>query len=55
MHVQNIIKQNKLQDKITVVNKLSSDVTTPADMPVKATVLVSEILGTLMLGENALE
>merc|ERR1719201_3301977 len=46
---------NGLSDKITVLNRLSTDVQLD-DLPYgRCNVLVSEILGTLLLGENALE
>ena len=50
-----IIRANKLQDKITVINKMSTDVHVGGDLPVQCDVLVSEILGTLLLGESALQ
>merc|ERR1712110_1170986 len=49
------IKINGLEDRITVLNKLSTDVTLEALPYGRANILVSEILGTLLLGENALE
>jgi protein arginine N-methyltransferase 7 len=51
-----IIAANGLSGQITVINKLSTDVTL-ADLEPHgpADVLLSEILGTLMLGESALE
>eukprot|EP00039_Didymoeca_costata_P027203 m.17746 g.17746 ORF g.17746 m.17746 type:complete len:367 (+) comp6098_c0_seq1:360-1460(+) len=49
-----IIRRNGLQNKITVINKLSTQVKIGDDLPRKANVLVSEILGTLLLGESAL-
>eukprot|EP00941_MAST-03F_sp_MAST-3F-sp1_P002758 g2758.t1 len=49
------IKKNKVEDKITVINKMSTDVQAK-DLPFgKADILVSEILGTLLLSESALE
>jgi len=51
---QKLIKQNDLDKKITVINKLSTHVKVGEDIPRKANVLVSEILGTLLLGESAL-
>lgn len=45
---------NKLSN-ITVINKLSTYTKHPADLPQKANLLISEIIGTLLLGESALE
>ncbi|EGD79112.1 arginine N-methyltransferase [Salpingoeca rosetta] len=50
-----IIRANNLQDKITVINKLSTNVHVGHDFPERCDVLVSEILGTLLLGESALQ
>lgn len=50
-----LIRVNGLADSITIVNKLSTDVELGVDLPRRADVLVSEILGTLLLGESALE
>ena len=48
------ISKNGMADRITVLNALSSDVMA-ADLPYgKADVLVSEILGTLLLGKKFL-
>jgi protein arginine N-methyltransferase 7 len=51
-----IIDANGLSDRVTVINKLSTDLE-PSDLGEHgpADVLLSEILGTLMLGESALE
>ena len=46
-----------LDSKITIINELSTHVHAdkePHNLPKKGDVLVSEILGTLMLGESAL-
>jgi len=53
---RNIIAANGFQHKITVINKLSTDVE-PEELGGRggADVMVSEILGTVMLGESALE
>ena len=51
--VQNI-KRNNLSHKITVLSKLSTDLQ-PSDLPSPPTVLVSELFGTLLLGESALD
>eukprot|EP00729_Bicosta_minor_P013986 gene13986-6479_t len=51
---EHIIGCNGLTDQITVVNKLSTQVDVEVDIPKRANVLVSEILGTLLLGESAL-
>jgi len=51
---RNIILANGFQDKITVINKLSTEVEA-SDFGGRADVMVSEILGTVMLGESALE
>lgn len=49
------IKKNGFADRIKVINKMSTDVT-EKELPFgKADVLVSEILGTLLLSESALE
>jgi len=49
------MRQNGLEGRVTVLNKMSTDVT-EADLPHgRADVLVAEILGTLMLSESALE
>eukprot|EP00730_Choanoeca_flexa_P013517 TRINITY_DN5407_c0_g1_i2.p1 TRINITY_DN5407_c0_g1~~TRINITY_DN5407_c0_g1_i2.p1 ORF type:complete len:365 (+),score=84.55 TRINITY_DN5407_c0_g1_i2:100-1194(+) len=50
-----LIAVNGLSDKIEVINALSTDVELGKQLPEKADVLVSEILGTLLLGESALE
>lgn len=50
-----IIAANQLSDKITVINKMSTDVIIGREVPERADLLVSEILGTLLLGESALE
>lgn len=52
---EHLIRVNGLGDAISVVNKLSTDVEVGIDVPRRADVLVSEILGTLLLGESALE
>jgi len=46
---------NGLGDKITIINKMSTDVTAKELKYGKADILVSEILGTLLLSESALE
>eukprot|EP00008_Paramoeba_atlantica_P003625 CAMPEP_0201487166 /NCGR_PEP_ID=MMETSP0151_2-20130828/11155_1 /ASSEMBLY_ACC=CAM_ASM_000257 /TAXON_ID=200890 /ORGANISM="Paramoeba atlantica, Strain 621/1 / CCAP 1560/9" /LENGTH=382 /DNA_ID=CAMNT_0047872149 /DNA_START=79 /DNA_END=1227 /DNA_ORIENTATION=- len=48
------MERNKLTN-ITIINKLSTDVECEQDLPEKANVLLSEIIGTLLLGESALE
>lgn len=48
------IAQNNLQDKITVLNMLSTNLNL-GDLPARPDVLVSEIFGTLLLGESALD
>jgi len=51
-----IIHANGLSDKITVINKLSTEMSVEElGEHGRADVLLSEILGTLMLGESALE
>lgn len=50
-----IIQANGLQEKITVINKMSTNVHVGGDIPRHADILVSEILGTLLLGESALQ
>lgn len=47
----NMVKDNNLEDKITLFNNVSYNVT----IPEKADILVSEIIGNLPLGENILE
>lgn len=59
MHLAQIarhnIAANGFCDRISVINKLSTEINVD-DLPYgKADILVSEILGTLMLGESALE
>eukprot|EP00756_Hemistasia_phaeocysticola_P028788 Hpha_TRINITY_DN16193_c1_g6::TRINITY_DN16193_c1_g6_i1::g.3670::m.3670/K11438/PRMT7; type III protein arginine methyltransferase len=49
-----IMSRNNLDGVITSINKLSSEIT-PEDLGGQADVLVSETLGTLLLGESALE
>jgi predicted RNA methylase len=49
-----IMGENGMADNITIINKLSTHVEAEIDLPKKANVLVSEILGTLLLGESAL-
>jgi len=53
---RNIIAANGFSDRITVINKMSTEMTLE-DMPdgEPADMIISEILGTLMLGESALE
>jgi type III protein arginine methyltransferase len=48
------IATNGLQDKIKVLNMLSTELT-PRDLPEPPSILVSEIFGTLLLGESALD
>ncbi|EPY37327.1 protein arginine N-methyltransferase 7 [Angomonas deanei] len=48
------VRENNLQDKVTVYNMLSTDLTS-RDLPSTPDVLVSEIFGTLLLGESALD
>eukprot|EP00299_Pterocystis_sp_00344_P008844 c3519_g1_i1.p1 GENE.c3519_g1_i1~~c3519_g1_i1.p1 ORF type:complete len:366 (+),score=71.21 c3519_g1_i1:26-1099(+) len=50
-----IIEANGLSKRITVVNMLSSDVTLQHIGGRRAEVLVSEILGTMLLGEGSLD
>jgi len=52
---RNIIAANGYEDKVTVINKLSTEVELEEIGGAGADVLVSEILGTVMLGESALE
>lgn len=51
---QENVKANKLQDKIKVMNMLSTDLT-PKHLPERPHILVSEIFGTMLLGESALD
>ncbi|GET85949.1 hypothetical protein, conserved [Leishmania tarentolae] len=48
------IATNGLQGKIKVLNMLSTELT-PNDLPEPPSILVSEIFGTLLLGESALD
>ncbi|KEG07126.1 putative arginine N-methyltransferase, type III [Trypanosoma grayi] len=48
------IRANKMEHKVTVLHMLSTELTL-RDLPEKPDVLVSEIFGTLLLGESALD
>ncbi|KPA83698.1 arginine N-methyltransferase type III putative (PRMT7) [Leptomonas pyrrhocoris] len=48
------IATNGLQEKVKVLNMLSTELT-PRDLPEPPSILVSEIFGTLLLGESALD
>jgi len=48
------IKENNLEDRIKVINVISTELL-PKDLPGKPDILVSEIFGTLLLGESALD
>ncbi|CAJ1005766.1 Methyltransferase small domain/Ribosomal protein L11 methyltransferase (PrmA) [Leishmania naiffi] len=48
------IAENGLEGKIKVLNLLSTELT-PSDLPEPPSILVSEIFGTLLLGESALD
>lgn len=48
------IKENNLEDRIKVINVISTELL-PEDLPGKPDILVSEIFGTLLLGESALD
>ncbi|KAH8613036.1 putative Protein L isoaspartate(D aspartate) [Trypanosoma vivax] len=48
------IRANKLENKIKVLHMLSTELTLH-DLPERPDILVSEIFGTLMLGESALD
>jgi protein arginine N-methyltransferase 7 len=48
-----IIAANHMSDRIQVINKMSTDVE-PSELVEMPSILVSEILGTLLLGESAL-
>ncbi|KAL7698033.1 arginine N-methyltransferase type III [Lotmaria passim] len=48
------IATNGLQNKVKVLNMLSTELT-PRDLPEPPSILVSEIFGTLLLGESALD
>lgn len=48
------IKANNLEDRIKVLNMLSTELTLK-DLPERPHVLVSEIFGTMLLGESALD
>lgn len=47
-----IIEDNGLSHKITVLNKLSTELVIGVDMPEKADVLVSEIVDSVLVGEH---
>lgn len=49
-----IIAQNGFQDRITVLNKNSRDLAVGTDLPEKADILISEILGAAFLDEHVL-
>jgi type III protein arginine methyltransferase len=51
---QENVKANNLQDKIKIMNMLSTDLS-PKHLPERPHILVSEIFGTLLLGESALD
>lgn len=48
------VRANNLQDKVKVLNMLSTELTLK-DLPERPDLLVSEIFGTLLLGESALD
>lgn len=48
------VAENHLEEKIKVLNKLSTELNL-SDLPGKPNILVSEIFGTLLLGESALD
>lgn len=48
------VKANGLQDRVTVLTMLSTELTL-RDLPSKPDILVSEIFGTMLLGESALD
>lgn len=48
------VAENNLQDRVKVLNMLSTELTLK-DLPGKPDILVSEIFGTLLLGESALD
>lgn len=48
-----IIESNRMSDRVQVINKMSTDVE-PDELDGTPDILVSEILGTLLLGESAL-
>jgi len=49
---QQIIKDNKLQDKITVINKLSTDLIPGVDLPKNIDILISETVDCGFFGEG---
>lgn len=49
-----VIAQNGLSDRITVISKWSHDIVVGVDIPEPADVVVSEIVDTVLLGEGAL-
>eukprot|EP01012_Entosiphon_sulcatum_P020099 TRINITY_DN2506_c0_g1_i1.p1 TRINITY_DN2506_c0_g1~~TRINITY_DN2506_c0_g1_i1.p1 ORF type:complete len:394 (+),score=81.19 TRINITY_DN2506_c0_g1_i1:37-1182(+) len=53
---RSIVKKNNFQDRITILHKLSTELE-PADLPEgeRPNVFVSELFGTLLLGESCLD
>ncbi|MEW2912265.1 50S ribosomal protein L11 methyltransferase [Leisingera sp. JC11] len=49
-----VIADNGLSDRITVIPKWSHDIVVGEDIPVRADVVISEIVDTVLLGEGAL-
>ena len=49
-----IIKRNGFEDKIQVINQLSTNLVAETDLPERADILVTEIFDNGLLGENAL-
>jgi protein arginine N-methyltransferase 7 len=49
-----VIKQNGLADRITVIPKMSHNLEVGLDLPEPADVVISEIVDTVLLGEGAL-
>lgn len=49
-----IVKDNEMEEKVTVFNKLSRDISVGTEIPEKADILVSEILATGLFGEGVI-
>jgi len=49
------VKRNKMDDKVSVIHRKSTDMTVPGDMPEKADVFVSELINVGMLAPEMLK
>ena len=52
MHSRNIIKENNLEDKITIINGLVEEITLPVE---KVDIIISEWMGYFLLYESMLD